>query len=111
MGTEPAPLQPGRRASIEPGSSLGPLGPLGSAARAPRVAGPEAGRFEALLEGLAGRAQELDRAARAVQGPAELAGAVETARASLEDALTLREELLAAYRERLQRGDAGAPPA
>lgn len=54
--------------------------------------------FEALLERLSARAAELDTKSRELSGPEDLPGAVDAARASLEDALTLGERLLEAYR-------------
>ncbi len=84
-----------------------PVGPL-----APGKAGAPAGaqdatgvRFRALLERLEERARDLDERSRTLDGAAELASVVGAARASLEDALTLGDELLEAFREaRLQGG-------
>ena len=69
-------------------------------ARAPqRSAGSaETPAFRVLLERLAERAQELEAKSRALDEPAQLAGAVDAARASLEDALSLGDRLLEAYR-------------
>ena len=60
-----------------------------------RQAGPA---FEALLERLLASAAELEQRSRSLSSPQELPGAVDAARASLEDALTLGERLLEAYR-------------
>lgn len=54
--------------------------------------------FEALLERLEARAAELQEKSKTLSGPAELPGAVDAARVSLEEALHLGEELLEAYR-------------
>jgi hypothetical protein len=59
---------------------------------------PTAPAFEALLERLEAHASELQEKSKALSGPAELPGAVDTARVSLEEALHLGEELLEAYR-------------
>ena len=65
----------------------------------PRESGSaESPAFRVLLERLAERAQELETKSRAVDEPAQLAGAVDAARASLEDALSLGDRLLEAYR-------------
>ena len=104
MGTEPTPLSFGRPDVPRP-DALSGAAPRSSADGARKTA--NAAPFEALLEGLAGRAQELGRAAQELNGPEELIGAVETARASLEDALSLREQLLAAFHEARQRDPDG----
>jgi len=55
--------------------------------------------FEALLEQLEQRAQRLRDREGEVNDPAGLSGAVDDARASLEDALSLGDRLLEAYRQ------------
>jgi hypothetical protein len=55
--------------------------------------------FKALLERLEEKARALEETTRGVDDAAHLAGAVEGARASLEDALSLGEELLESYRQ------------
>jgi predicted RNase H-like HicB family nuclease len=65
-----------------------------SQAAQPRPAGPA---FEALLSRLEARAAELKEKSEALAGPAELPGALDAARASLEEALHLGQELLEAY--------------
>jgi len=60
--------------------------------------------FEALLERLTARAAELDVKTREVAQPEDLPGAVDAARASLEDALTLGEQLLEAFHAEQRRG-------
>jgi hypothetical protein len=88
----------------------GPLDPKrGSIARTGQVS-PKAGArtsenksdgvaFRALLEKLEEKARALEETSRTVDDAAHLAGAVEGARASLEDALSLGEELLESYRQ------------
>jgi len=89
-----------------------PVLPVATAATSPTSA-PRTGRaessegtpaFEALLERLTTRAAELDTKSREVAGPEDLPGALDAARASLEDALTLGERLLEAYQAAQRRG-------
>ncbi len=60
---------------------------------------PEGVVFKALLEKLEERARALEETTKTVDDATNLAGAVEGARASLEDALSLGEELLESYRQ------------
>ncbi len=77
----------------------------GAPARSTRGASADTSpAFEALLERLTARAAELDVKSRALARPEDLPGAVDAARASLEDALTLGEQLLDAYQAEQQRG-------
>ena len=85
--------------------------PLGGAERVQPQgpARPEARResdgvaFRALLERLQTRAAELEREAHEATDPDHLAGADDSARASLEDALSLSDRILEAYREARQQ--------
>ncbi len=61
--------------------------------------------FKALLEKLEERARALEETTKTVDDATNLAGAVEGARASLEDALSLSDQLLEAYREARQQTD------
>ena len=85
-------------------------GPAASQASAPARANratPNAASspaFEALLERLTARAAELDTKSREVEGPEDLPGALDAARASLDDALTLGEQLLEAFQAAQRRG-------
>lgn len=83
-------LPPSAAESVRPAWPSGPSRPgeLGSTAPA----------FEALLERLEARAAELQEKSKTLSDPAELPGALDTARVSLEEALHLGEELLEAYR-------------
>lgn len=89
----------------------GPAGPArtaaeGGAAKRPTAA-PGAGgspAFHVLLERLQRQAAELEQASLAADDPARLAGAVDTARASLEEAQSLGERLLEAYRAARRQG-------
>lgn len=60
--------------------------------------------FEALLQRLVDRVQHLNRDGETLSAPEELAGAVDRARASIDDALSLSDQLLEAYRAERQRG-------
>jgi flagellar hook-basal body complex protein FliE len=71
--------------------------------------GPRGPAFEALLEKLEAQARELQDRSRSVERPADLAEAVGRAHDSLEAALSVRDQLLEAFRERLQ--GSGADPA
>ncbi len=103
MGPELTPL---RSDGLAPRAGIAASSSAEARASDPAAAPASSGSsFKALLDGLVDRAQELDRAAQGLHEPAELAGAVATARASLEDALSLRDQLLAAYRESVQRGE------
>ena len=64
--------------------------------------------FRVLLDRLTSRADELAKKSQAAEDPEKLPGAVDAARASLEDALSLSEKLLEAYRQ-AQR-ESGAQP-
>jgi hypothetical protein len=95
-----------------------PLGPdplrssAATPARAQRARPADSPAFHVLLERLEARAAALEAQSRALDDPRLLAPAVEEARASLEDALSLGEGLLEAYRAaRALEGDAGAPEA
>lgn len=76
----------------------------GAPARSARRATEGSPAFEALLERLTARAAELDVRSREVARPEDLPGAMDAARASLEDALTLGERLLEAYQAEQRRG-------
>lgn len=84
----------------------GTLSGVGATRSAPRGAGAQSASpaFEALLERLTTRAAELDQKSKTLSAPEELPAALDAARSSLEDALTLGEELLEAYRVAQHRG-------
>ena len=89
--------------------------PIGKSAGASkgkaRSASSDGPAFHVLLERLQARAQELEKTSASVEDPKQLAGAVNTARASLEDALSLSDQILEAYREVQQQTDPSADPA
>lgn len=100
------PIQ-GRLSSHETGAAQ-PSKPL-----APGKTEPQGGpAFRALLDKLQAEARDLQRESETVEAAADLSDAVERARSSLGEALTLGDQLLEAYREAKQRGDqpAAAPP-
>jgi hypothetical protein len=66
--------------------------------------------FRALIDKLQEQANELSLESDAVEGPDELAGAVEKAGASLRDALSLGDQLLEAFRESMHRTDTADDP-
>jgi len=70
--------------------------------------------FKALLDRLQQQAQSLSADSETVEKPEDLSGAVGRARASLDDALSLSDQLLEAYREATQQkssSDAGGDAA
>jgi hypothetical protein len=87
--SEPKPIQPG--ISIQ--------GAQGAKPRAGAAAPPGAGvAFRALIERLEEQARALAAEAERVERPADLAGAVDRAHASLEDALALEQAVIEAWR-------------
>ena len=81
----------------------------GTANKTGAAAAPGQGAaFKALLEKLETQARELEEKSSQVENPTDLAGAVDRAHASLQDALALSEQLLEAYREALQRPKAAS---
>ena len=86
-----------------------PTGPAGPAKAPTRGAeGADKPAFKALLDKLEQRARELEAETRGVDDASHLAGAVEGAKSSLEDALSLGEELLESFRQNRQQ--TSAPP-
>lgn len=76
---------------------------IGGASR-PEKAGEQRGpAFQALLEQLQQQARELEDSSRSVERPEDLAKAVGRAQDSLAAALSFGDQLLEAYRERMQR--------
>lgn len=88
-------------AAPDPVRSTSP-NPSASPARPGRATTPA---FEAIFERLTARAAELEEKSRTLRDPAELPGAVDSARASLEDALHLGAELLEAFRAAQQTSE------
>lgn len=80
---------------------------LGSATRSRSAEESGGVAFRALLERLEQDARTLEHDAKHIEGATALAGAVDRAHASLQDALSLGDQLLEAYRQAL----AQPPPA
>jgi len=95
--TDPIPMK---------GAPLGGLGPVEPARDRTAWAPADTPAFRALLESLEARAHELARRSEGVAGPADLAGAVDSAREALADARALEQSLLEAYRQAQRQ----APP-
>lgn len=91
----PGGLDPTRRSDTS-----GAAGEARAKKDAQEAAGPA---FHALLEELQMKAAELERTSQGADDADLLAGAVDTARSSLEDALSLSDQLLEAYREARQQ--------
>lgn len=87
----PAPIDP-KVGAVAQGD-----GPRGSSASGASANGAV---FQALLERLASSTQRLEAREESVTDATSLAGAVEDARQTLGDALSLKEQLLEAYRQR-----------
>lgn len=69
---------------------------------------PKAGlAFKALLERLEEETRRLAKASDGVQGARDLAGAVDVARESVEEAIQLGDQLLEAYRAARQQAETG----
>jgi hypothetical protein len=86
-------------------------GPTGAAPGKP-ADGPRDVRagaaFKALLERLEEETRRIARASDGVTGAQDLAGAVDAARESVQEAMQLGDELLEAYRAARQRAEAGS---
>jgi len=67
--------------------------------------------FQALLEKLETHARELEAQSKSIENPKDLTGAVDRAHASLQDALSLSDRLVEAYRQALAHAKAPAGPA
>ena len=101
-------------------ASLPNIGPAQGVTRdnaaKPTTKTPETGAaFKALLDQLADRARELEKTSTKPVDASGLAGAVEEAHGSLQDALNLSSQLIEAYRANVQTGakqaSSGTPPA
>jgi hypothetical protein len=66
--------------------------------------------FKALLEQLAERARELEKTSAKPVDASELAGAVQEAHGSLQEALSLSAQLIEAYRANQQQASKPPPP-
>lgn len=85
--------------------------PAGGTKPAANSGGAAAGAaFHVLLEKLETHARELEVQSRSIESPKDLTGAVDRAHASLQDALSLSDRLVEAYREALARNQASGKP-
>jgi hypothetical protein len=91
----PSPLGPGGNASLNPSRGITP-GQPNKPDSAEATGGPA---FHALLEKLQQSARSLSADSEKVEKPDELSGAVDRARSTLNDALSLSDQLLEAYRQ------------
>jgi len=98
---EPLPIDP-QQSSIPSLPGVGKAGPPAKRDEAQ----PTGVEFRALLERLQARAHDLADESSRVQSPDELGRAVDTARASLKEALSLKDRLLEAYRQNQTQSDA-----
>jgi len=87
------------------GPAAGSVSGIGRSAP-PKSAGADGGgpAFRALLDKLHEQARTLSEDSESVARPEDLSGAVDRARATLDDALSLSDRLLEAYREATQQG-------
>ena len=93
--------------NIHNDAAIGRSAPASSTKAAANGASPAGGAaFQALLEKLETQARELEAQSQQIESPKDLTGAVDRAHASLQDALTLGDRLLEAYRESLARASA-----
>ena len=72
--------------------------PGGASSPGTRPSGEGGPAFRALLEKIEAHARDIKAASEDVADPKSLAGAVDAARASIEDALSLHDQLLETYR-------------
>lgn len=90
---------------IPPNHGVHKTGSTGPAegAKKPAATKEQGAAFRALLEQLDEKARALQAQTQGVDDAANLAGAVEGAKASLDQALSLGEELLESYRQTRQQ--------
>lgn len=105
---------------ISPGPGSNPLGTTqgASPAKTSKVSGTStdsnaeaegAPAFRALLDKLQEQAKSLQADSESLDKPEELSGAVDRAKSSLSDALSLSDKLLEAYRGAMQQDSAPKP--
>ena len=97
-----------RPVETSPFTGLGAVTPDARPAAPSQGAPTQGPAFQALLERLQQQASQLEHEARTIQDdPQDLKGAVGHARASLQDALSLGDQLLEAYRGQQHRAVGG----
>jgi hypothetical protein len=89
------PLRPVDGAQAQPGSAS-------SKGKATDATSTESPAFRILLEKLQSQARELEEKSNTLEAPEHLAEAVDIARASLDDALSLSDQLLESFRSAQQ---------
>lgn len=90
------------------GNNLGPVqGPGSQSGSRPNKVSGDGAAFKVLLEKLESQARRLKEVGDTVERPEELAGAVDRARASIDDALSLGDQILEAYRAAVQTDEVG----
>lgn len=92
MSHSPIPNDPLRSGGVSP------TGPAGGVSKPSKASPESSAAFKALLDSLAQKAANLDETSQSLGAPEELASAVDDARKSLEDAMSLGDQLLEAYR-------------
>ncbi len=85
-------------------ASVNPTGPVTPGSK-PDEAGKGGPAFQALLDKLQEKSRVLSKDSENVDKPEELSGAVDRARSTLNDALSLSDKLLEAYRQAAQEKD------
>lgn len=91
-------------------AKLAVAGPEATKLRQDPAAPVQGAAFAALIEKLEVQARELAERSLRIESPADLAGAVDRAHASLQDALSLSDRLLEAYRQSLLERNGGSQP-
>lgn len=91
-------------------SPLRPTGPAEAGQRGAEEAARSKGgpAFQALLEQLQEKARSLSKDSTSVDKPEDLSGAVDRAKSTLTDALSLSDQLLEAYRQASQNKERGS---
>ncbi len=83
---------------------------VGANSKKSEVGGAGAHAFKALLDQLDERAKALEQESRKDLTKDDLAGAIDNARTSLEQMLSLKDQLLEAWRAASTQAEGGAPP-
>lgn len=100
------PIQGGQPTGLTGAGRTDGVQPTKGANASPSERATESPAFHVLLERLQARAAELEAETEGATDAENLAGAVDTARASLEDAVSLSDRILEAYRAAEQQGEA-----
>ncbi len=98
-------IQPGQPGGRDPIQGTQSTQSSSGNAKANKTDGPA---FRVLLERLQAQAAELEETSRTLDDAADLPSAVDVARASLDDAVSLSDQLLEAFREARHQPDKGS---